>query len=97
MKAALNGVPNLSVLDGWWPEGHEPGRTGWAIGDGDDGEDRDERDLTALHATLRTEVLPAFADPARWAALMRASITMATERFSAARMVGEYFDRLYAP
>ena len=52
MKAAMNGVLNLSVLDGWWPEGCEHGVTGWAIGAGDEGPDQDERDLRSLYGTL---------------------------------------------
>ena len=99
MKAAMNGVLNLSVLDGWWPEGCEHGVTGWAIGDGSEGPDQeqDERDLAALYDTLEGLVLPAYADRARWTRMMRASIEMATRRFSSERMVTEYFARLYAP
>jgi starch phosphorylase len=97
MKAAMNGTLNLSVLDGWWPEGCEHGVTGWAIGDGVSAPDPDEADLSALYVTLEGSVLPAFADPPRWTAMMRASIRMATERFSSDRMVREYFARLYAP
>ena len=96
MKAAMNGTLNLSVLDGWWPEGSEHGVTGWAIGDGSEGPDQDHRDLRALYATLEDEVLPAFADAARWTRMMRASIRMGVERFSSDRMVTEYFSRLYA-
>jgi starch phosphorylase len=96
MKAAMNGTLNLSVLDGWWPEGCEPGVTGWAIGDGTIGGDPDLRDLRSLYDTLEREVLPAFADPGRWVQMMRASIRMATERFSSDRMVQEYFARLYS-
>jgi starch phosphorylase len=97
MKAAMNGTLNLSVLDGWWPEGCEHGVTGWAIGDATTPPDPDTRDLRALYETLEGEVLPAFADPARWTTMMRASIRMAAERFSSDRMVKEYFARLYAP
>jgi starch phosphorylase len=96
MKAAMNGVLNLSVLDGWWPEGCEPGVTGWAIGNAAEGPDQDKRDLESLYATLEGDVLPTFTDHARWARMMRASIRMAQERFSSDRMVKEYFARLYA-
>src|SRR5215471_2457373 len=95
MKAAMNGVLNLSVLDGWWAEGCEPGVNGWAIGDEREGAEQDERDLRALYATLEHEVLPAFADPLRWTGMMRASIRMGVEHFSSDRMVTEYFSRLY--
>jgi starch phosphorylase len=97
MKAAMNGALNLSVLDGWWPEGCEQGVTGWAIGDATEGADKDERDLQSLYDTLEDDVLPAFADQPRWTSMMRASIRMSVERFSADRMVTEYFERLYAP
>ena len=96
MKAAMNGVLNFSVLDGWWPEGCKPGDTGWAIGDEmEGGPDQDERDLRSLYETLEQDVLPAFADPARWTRMMRASIRMAVDQFSSDRMVEEYFARLY--
>jgi starch phosphorylase len=97
MKAAMNGVLNCSVLDGWWPEGCEHGITGWTIGDGSEGPDQDQRDMRSLFNTLEGDILPAFADPARWTRMMRASIRMAVQRFSAERMVKEYFERLYAP
>jgi starch phosphorylase len=95
MKAAMNGVLNLSVLDGWWPEGCEHGVTGWAIGDEHVGPDQDERDLRALYDVLEGDVLPAFGDAARWTRMMRASIRMAVDRFSSDRMVRDYFARLY--
>jgi starch phosphorylase len=97
MKAAMNGTLNLSILDGWWPEGCEHGVTGWAIGDEAVGPDQDQdvRDLKALYTTLEGEVVPTWADPARWARMMRASIRMGVERFSSDRMVTEYFARLY--
>ena len=95
MKAAMNGTLNLSILDGWWPEGCEHGVTGWAIGDETVGPDQDTRDLEALYATLERDVLPAWADAGRWAGMMRASIHMGVERFSSDRMVKEYFARLY--
>ena len=99
MKAAMNGVLNFSVLDGWWPEGCEHGVTGWAIGNGADATEpeADRRDRDALFDILDRAVLPAYADPARWARMMRASIRMGAERFSAERMVREYFAALYAP
>jgi starch phosphorylase len=95
MKAALNGVLNLSILDGWWAEACVHGVNGWAIGDEKPSDDA--RDLAALHAVLESEVLPAWGDRTRWAALMRASIDMAEQRFTSDRMVREYFARLYAP
>ncbi len=105
MKAAMNGVLNLSILDGWWPEGCEHGVTGWKIGDPEPADDAldeahavevDVRDRTRLHELLHREVLATFhGDRARWTAMMQASIAMSAWRFSSDRMVLEYFDRLY--
>jgi starch phosphorylase len=104
MKAAMNGVPNLSILDGWWPEGCEHGVTGWKIGDPDPKDDPfdekdeqrvDKRDRDLLHGTLEHEVLPAYANRERWTAIMRASIAMSQWRFSSDRMVEEYVQRVY--
>jgi starch phosphorylase len=94
MKAAMNGVLNVSILDGWWPEGCEHGVNGWAIGDTTAGDD--EKDLAALHALLVDEVLPAWADRPRWTKMMQASIRMGVERFSSDRMVREYFAEIYS-
>jgi starch phosphorylase len=96
MKAGMNGVLNLSILDGWWPEAVEHGVNGWAIGDGTSaGKDQDDADAEALYTTLEKEVLPAYADRVRWTGMMQASIGVCAERFSSDRMVREYFDRLY--
>jgi starch phosphorylase len=93
MKAAMNGVLNLSILDGWWPEGCEHGVNGWAIGDESPGDDA--RDLEALYEALERHVLPTWADPPRWKQMMHASVMMAETRFSSDRMVREYFEKLY--
>jgi starch phosphorylase len=93
MKAAMNGALNVSILDGWWPEGCEHGVTGWAIGDVSAGED--QADLDALFEVLEEEVLPAWQDRDRWTRMMRASIRMAVEKFSSDRMVRDYFAHLY--
>ncbi len=95
MKAAMNGGLNCSVLDGWWPEGCAHGLTGWAIGDGGEAADQDDRDLSALFDTLEREVVPAWADQARWIRMMRAAIRVAVEQFSSDRMLSDYFTRLY--
>src|SRR5262249_7523363 len=98
MKAALNGVLHCSTLDGWWPEGCEHGVTGWAIGDGVEGEqpeEHDARDHAALFRIIETEMLPTYGSRPRWLAMMRASVRMAAARFSAERMVRDYFARLY--
>jgi starch phosphorylase len=93
MKAAMNGVLNVSILDGWWPEGCEDGVNGWAIGKGEPGDDT--RDLMALYDTLDQKVIPAWNDPPRWRRMMAASIEMATTKFSTRRMMREYFEQLY--
>jgi glycogen phosphorylase len=104
MKAAMNGVPNVSILDGWWPEGCEHGVTGWKIGDPDPKDDpfdeKDEarvdlRDRDLLYQLLDRDVLPAYADRARWLSVMRASIAMAQWRFSSDRMIEDYVARVY--
>jgi starch phosphorylase len=105
MKAALNGVPSLSILDGWWAEGHD-GTNGWAIGGpmgGDAPEVDDAADAVALYHTLETEVVPAFFErdadglPRRWIGFMRGALTVASSRFTTDRVLDEYLDRLYRP
>jgi starch phosphorylase len=106
MKAAMNGAPNLSILDGWWPEGCEHGVTGWRIGDTKDlGVDlsdeqkkvQDDRDQAALYTVLESEVLPTYENRDAWVAIMEASIRMSQWQFSSDRMVEDYFQYLYAP
>jgi len=104
MKAAMNGVPNVSVLDGWWPEGCVHGVTGWKIGDPDPNDDAfdeadaarvDKRDRELLHHVLEDEVLPAYATRPRWLEIMRASIAMSQWRFSSDRQVEDYVNKIY--
>jgi starch phosphorylase len=104
MKAAINGVPSLSILDGWWDEGFS-GQNGWAIGDrepdGDDAE-QDDADAAEIYRLLEEEIVPRFFDrtdglPAEWLSVMRSSIASALWPFSTARMLTEYVDRLYLP
>ncbi len=105
MKAALNGVLNCSILDGWWAEGYSP-EYGFAIGDHEveaTEEEQDAADAEALFSVLSEQVLPAYYErdeaglPQRWIALMRASIADLGPRFGTARMVEEYVERLYLP
>jgi starch phosphorylase len=101
MKAAMNGVLNVSILDGWWVEGCADGVTGWRIGDerayATEAEG-DAADAAALHDLLERTVVPTFYDDrARWLTMMRASINMAVTRFSADRMVRDYYEQLYVP
>ena len=99
MKAAMNGVLNLSILDGWWVEGCEHGVTGWRIGDERTYESEaegDAADASALHGLLDGEVVPLYYhDRPRWLHMMRASIEMAVTRFSSDRMVRDYYAKLY--
>jgi starch phosphorylase len=97
MKAALNGVLNASVLDGWWPEACRHGENGWAIGGTDEGPERDARDAGALYDLLERDIVPAFHDRARWIGMMQASIRMAEDNFTSDRMVRQYYERLYVP
>jgi starch phosphorylase len=105
MKAALNGVPNCSILDGWWAEAYSPA-VGFAIETLEDGAseaDQDEADAEALYAVLEEQVLPAYYErddaglPRRWIELMRESIAELGPRFGTARMATEYVERLYLP
>jgi starch phosphorylase len=104
-KAAVNGVPSLSVLDGWWVEGFD-GTNGWAIGDdlgGRESGDRDAEDAAALYALLETVVVPMYYErdregvPVRWVRLMKRAIATIAARFSTRRLLTEYVARLYAP
>ncbi len=104
-KAAMNGVLNLSVLDGWWQEGYE-GDNGWAIGGGrtyQDDQRGDASDADSLYALLEREVVPLYyrrddADvPVEWLRRSSASIATVTPRFNAGRMVREYVTRFYLP
>ena len=89
MKAAMNGVPNCSILDGWWPEGCEHGVNGWAIGGADDERD-DVRDTKNVHDVIANEVLPAWNEgDEKWCEMMRASIATSA-RFTGARMISDY-------
>ena len=94
MKAAMNGALNVSILDGWWPEGCEHGVNGWAIGDETAGDD--EQDAESLYSVFENEVLPAWEDRDGWVRKMQASIQMGVTQFSSDRMVREYFELMYA-
>jgi starch phosphorylase len=92
MKAAMNGVPNLSILDGWWDEGFADDN-GWAIGDRETREDYQDAD--ALYETLEDQVKTEFADPSAFARRQKRSTASSLWQFSTARMVTEYDSRMY--
>ncbi|MBC8175196.1 MAG: alpha-glucan family phosphorylase [Candidatus Marinimicrobia bacterium] len=93
MKAALNGAPNLSILDGWWAEACHPGENGWGIGDPDN--PNNESDADSLYDILEKEVIPVFYnDRKRWSSLMRKSIKTGV-KFTAHRMIHEYATQYY--
>ncbi|MFW6175005.1 MAG: alpha-glucan family phosphorylase [Chloroflexota bacterium] len=96
MKAALNGVPSLSVLDGWWVEGHLEGVTGWAFGCDCKCEARESRDAEALYDKLENVVIPQFYnDPEAFAWIMRSAIAINASFFNTQRMVAQYWEHAY--
>jgi len=105
MKASMNGLLNLSVLDGWWDEADYV-RTGWAIGSGEDYDDPEYQDTVeanALYELIEQEVVPLFYDrdengvPRGWVAKMKDAIYLNTPLFNTSRMVKEYARRAYFP
>ena len=89
MKAAMNGVLNCSILDGWWPEGCEHGINGWAIGESDDERD-DARDTKNVHDVLENQVIPLwYENKEKWSQMMKSSIATSA-RFTGARMINDY-------
>ncbi len=99
MKAAMNGVLNLSILDGWWPEACVHGVTGWQFGDGFEHEEeeiQDAQDLKALYKVLLEEVIPTYYEnKSAWMDMMRESILQTKEPFAVKRMLEEYYELLY--
>jgi glycogen phosphorylase len=105
-KAALNGVLNFSVLDGWWREGYN-GRNGWAIGtdkDYGDYHQQDEADAASMYDTLENEIIPTYYQhsaidglPTDWIARIRDSIRTLLPQFSTRRMLKDYITGMYVP
>ena len=94
MKAALNGVPSLSVLDGWWIEGCVEGVTGWAIDD----HDRAEDEAASLYDKLESKILPLYyQDKPGWRKLMQTTIAMNGSFFNTQRMLEQYVSNAYYP
>jgi starch phosphorylase len=103
MKAAMNGVLNLSTLDGWWPEACEHGINGWSFGDAKTAEDFDgdlhafdAHDVKALYKVLLEEVIPTYYDNRKkWIEMMISSIKSTEVFFDVKRMLEEYYELLY--
>jgi alpha-glucan phosphorylase-like protein len=104
MKAALNGVPSLSVLDGWWDEAFN-GSNGWAVGGRSETGDvpSDAEDAESLYAALEHEIVPTFFDrdtmdlPRAWIGFMRGALRTGLAEFTTERVLPEYVDELYRP
>ena len=93
MKAALNGIPNFSILDGWWAEGCKEGKNGWAIGSQEVGSD--EKDARDLYKKLKNEIITTFYDDRDgWVAMMKESIKTSVQ-FTSQRMVSQYHEMYY--
>jgi len=99
MKAAMNGVLNFSILDGWWPEACMDGINGWQIGDGFESSNTsllDENDLKSLYEVLLKKVIPTYYDNRqKWIEMMKASILSTKDYFCVARMLEEYYQKMY--
>ena len=91
MKAAMNGVPNCSILDGWWPEACLHGVNGWAIGNAED-DRNDDRDAENIYNVLQHDVIPLWEqEDDGWAEMMKASI-VASAGFTGQRMIQDYLE-----
>jgi starch phosphorylase len=102
MKAALNGVPQISTLDGWWAEGYD-GTNGWAIPQAGADEDPDTSDADRFYSILEEHVIPLYYQrdergiPLGWIELMRNAIRVSGSQFTARRMVSDYVENYYVP
>src|SRR5258706_5622683 len=98
MKAALNGVPSCSVLDGWWIEGHIEGVTGWSIGDENTTENDSLAEAKSLYEKLEQVILPLYyKEPDKFAQVMRSAIALNGSFFNTQRMISQYVRDAYAP
>jgi len=97
MKAALNGVPSLSVLDGWWIEGCFEGVTGWAIGDALQVQTDPSLEARSMYQKLESSILPIFYEkPEAYAAIRRNAVAINASFFNAERMVLQYMENAYS-
>ncbi|HYT54106.1 MAG TPA: alpha-glucan family phosphorylase [Verrucomicrobiae bacterium] len=98
MKAALNGVPSFSVLDGWWIEGHVEGVTGWSIGDAGRSENDSTAEAASLYEKLEQVILPLYYKEAdKFARIMRSAIALNGSFFNTQRMLLQYVRNAYVP
>jgi starch phosphorylase len=96
MKAAMNGVPSLSILDGWWVEGHVENVTGWAIGDGREPAEEEAREVMSLYDKLERVILPMYyGRPQAYAEVRQGAIALNGSFFNAQRMLGQYVSNAY--
>jgi glycogen phosphorylase len=99
MKAAMNGVLNLSILDGWWPEACIHGVSGWQFGNGFESTNDDEidkNDIESLYDVLINEVIPTYYENrSKWLEMMQKSILTTKDEFSVKRMLKEYYEKMY--
>jgi glycogen phosphorylase len=101
MKAALNGVPHLSVVDGWWGEGFN-GKNGWAVEHDANSENPDGSDAEKIYRLLEDQIIPLYYKmsengiPLEWVRLMKETIKSAAAAFSARRMVKQYIEKFYS-
>lgn len=98
MKAALNGVPSFSVLDGWWVEGHIEGVTGWSIGEPNGVDNDPEKEVQSLYEKLEQTILPLFyKETDKFTKVMRSAIAINGSFFNTQRMVFQYLRNAYDP
>ena len=96
MKAALNGVPSLSILDGWWVEGHVEGITGWSIGESSEPESDPSKEIASLYDKLEKVILPMFyKQPEVYAKAMRTAASLNGSFYNAQRMTFQYMENAY--
>jgi starch phosphorylase len=96
MKAAMNGVPSLSVLDGWWVEGHVEGTTGWSIGSRDGETPTPKTESDELYDKLERTILPMFYENSeQYMQIMRSTISLNASFFNAQRMMLQYEQNAY--
>jgi starch phosphorylase len=97
MKAALNGVPSLSILDGWWIEGCVEGATGWAIGKEEDLPEDHGAEAASLYDKLERVIVPLFySHPDAFAEVMRSTISLNGSFFNTERMMDQYLSNAYS-